>query len=218
MTGEFEEARALLERDREICEELGLRLALAGAAQIWAQLAVLTGDLELAESKLREGLAISEETGATTAISTAAALLADVLERRGALDEAATAAARSAEMSSRDDLYAHIVRGAVEARLANDVRLAEAAVAVAEPTDYLNAHADAQLSLATVYARAGRLADARAAADRACELFEQKGNLAALAAAEALAEGYAATSSPSRARQSRTRASSSSVGGTSGRR
>src|SRR6185295_4533643 len=58
----------------------------------------------------------------------------------------------------------------VEAR-----RVAEEAVALAERTDALVDHGDACLALATVLGIAGDSAGARAAAERAVELYELKG-------------------------------------------
>jgi hypothetical protein len=54
-------------------------------------------------------------------------------------------------------------------------RLAREAVALAEETDMLNAHADALLDLAEVLALAGQ--DARAELEQALALHERKGNL-----------------------------------------
>ncbi len=54
-------------------------------------------------------------------------------------------------------------------------RLAREAVALAEETDMLNAHADALIDLAEVLALAGQ--DARAELGQALALYEGKGNL-----------------------------------------
>jgi len=224
MTGEFAEARTMLERDHELSEELGLRLGIAGAAGIWYLLGLLSGDLAVAVERLRQGLALSEDAGDTTAASTLAALLADVLERQGDLAEAERLVAKSAGDSLRDDFYSRITCGSAHARLlarrgaADAEEVARAAVALAARTDYLSTHADALLSLAAVLAAAGRGSEAREAVHEACVLYERKGNVAALALARELDAGYAGTSNPSRDRQSRTCASSSSVGGTSGNR
>ena len=53
--------------------------------------------------------------------------------------------------------------------------LAREAVALADETDMLNAHADALIDLAEVLALAGQ--DARAELDGALALYERKGNL-----------------------------------------
>jgi ATP/maltotriose-dependent transcriptional regulator MalT len=70
------------------------------------------------------------------------------------------------------------VRGRVLARrgeLAKGERLAREAVALAEETDMLNAHARALIDLAEVLALAGQ--DGRAELERALALYERKGNL-----------------------------------------
>jgi hypothetical protein len=70
------------------------------------------------------------------------------------------------------------VRGQVLAQrgdLEEGERLAREAVALAEETDMLNAHADALSDLADVVSLAGR--DPRAELEQALELYERKGNL-----------------------------------------
>ncbi len=54
-------------------------------------------------------------------------------------------------------------------------RVAEAAVSLAERTDLLVDHGDACLTLATVLGAAGDVVGARAAAERAVDLYERKG-------------------------------------------
>jgi hypothetical protein len=72
----------------------------------------------------------------------------------------------------------HQVRGKVLARrgeLEEGERFAREAVAVAEETDMLNAHADALIDLAEVLALAGQ--DGRGELEQALALYELKGNL-----------------------------------------
>ena len=70
------------------------------------------------------------------------------------------------------------MRGKVLARrgeLQEGERLAREAVALADETDMLNAHADALIDLAEVLALAGQ--GGRAELDQAFALYERKGNL-----------------------------------------
>jgi hypothetical protein len=70
------------------------------------------------------------------------------------------------------------VRGKVLARrgeLEEGERLAREAVALAEETDMLNAHADALIDLSEVLTFAGE--DAQAELEQALALYERKGNL-----------------------------------------
>ena len=66
--------------------------------------------------------------------------------------------------------------------------MAEEAVALAERTDALVDHGDACLALATVLGAAGDAAGARAAAERAVELYELKGAAALAEKARGLLE------------------------------
>ena len=70
--------------------------------------------------------------------------------------------------------------------LAPAEQLAREAVRLADTTDDLNRRARAQRSLAEVLAAAGRPGDAASALQRAIELYEEKGNLAAVARLRAL--------------------------------
>ena len=55
--------------------------------------------------------------------------------------------------------------------------LVREAVALADPTDYINHEAECRMRLAEVLRAAGRPADAAGEVTRALELFERKGNL-----------------------------------------
>ena len=71
------------------------------------------------------------------------------------------------------------------------LRLAREAVALAQDSDFLPAHADALADLAEVLRLAGREDEARAALEEAIVLYEQKGNLLASAAARASLDSQA---------------------------
>jgi hypothetical protein len=67
--------------------------------------------------------------------------------------------------------------------MAEGSALAREAVSLAEPTDNLNGHAAALLSLAEVLRLSGEQREADDAVLRAMALYEQKGNLAAVSKA-----------------------------------
>ena len=76
-------------------------------------------------------------------------------------------------------------------------RVAEAAVSLAERTDVLVDHGDACLALATVLGAAGDAAGARAAAERAADLYERKGAAALAEKARRILGERAAPTAPS---------------------
>jgi class 3 adenylate cyclase len=184
MRGEFEEARALAATARHTYRELGVRLAIAGLTQVSGPLELLAGELEAAEQELREGLEIIEPVGS---VGYQAALLADVLLRRGILDEAERFASLAQAQSSDDNIAAQVVWRGVRARLEADPHLAEEAVGIADLTDALNLRADALVNLAESLHLAGEPDQAADALGRALELYERKGNVVGAARATAIA-------------------------------
>jgi len=178
MRGEFEEARALAASARSTYRELGLRLAVAGLTQLTGPLELLAGDLDAAERELREGLDILEPLGSAGYQD---ALLANVLYRRGELEEAERLVARAEAEAAEDNIAAQVEWRAVRGKLEGSVELAEAAVELAAQTDALNLRGDAELDLAETLRLAGEPDDAARAAQRAIELYEQKGNVVAAA-------------------------------------
>jgi tetratricopeptide (TPR) repeat protein len=87
-------------------------------------------------------------------------------------------------MAQEDDLDPQARTRAVRALLlerqgrhADALRLAREAVALYGASDYLDAHADMLLTLATILRAAERADEAREALDEALALYERKGNL-----------------------------------------
>ena len=56
------------------------------------------------------------------------------------------------------------------------IELAEEAVRIIEPSDFLNPRAEAHMDMAHVLNRAGRNAEALGAVEHAADLYERKGN------------------------------------------
>jgi tetratricopeptide (TPR) repeat protein len=183
MRGDFEEARSLAAAARQAYQELGLRLATAGLTQVTGPLELLAGDLEAAERELREGLEILEPLGSSGYQD---GLLAAVAYRRGDVDEAERLVERAEAEAAEDNIAAQVAWRAVRAKLERSVELAEAAVELAGRTDALNLRGDAELDLAETLRLAGEPGEAARAAQRALELYEQKGNVVAAAQAASL--------------------------------
>jgi class 3 adenylate cyclase/predicted ATPase len=183
MRGDFEEARSLAAAARQAYEELGLRLATAGLTQVTGPLELLAGDLDAAERELREGLDILQPLGSSGYQD---ALLADVVYRRGNVDEAERLLARAEAEAADDNIAAQVEWRAVRAKLEQSVELAEAAVELAGRTDALNLRGDAELDLAETLRLVGEPEEAARAVQRGLELYEQKGNVVAAAHAASL--------------------------------
>ena len=199
MQGRFGEARAFLERDQRILDELGLVLARSATAETWGIVELLAGRPEASERHVREGLAILEPTGEKSELSTLTAILAEATYRQGRFDEALDLALQSEAATAPDDLTTRVqLRGAKAKALAGQGRVAEAAdvareaAALAATTDFLNLRGEALLSLGEVLAAAGNPDGAAEVAHQAGELFERKGNLVAGARAREFLEAVPA--------------------------
>jgi class 3 adenylate cyclase/tetratricopeptide (TPR) repeat protein len=182
MRGEFAAARSRLRLAEERYQELGLRLAVAGATQISGPLELLAGDETAAERELRRGLEILHPDSSD---GYQEALLAEALYRLGRRSEAAEQVAAAAAIAHADNVQAQVAWRLVRAKLDADeapdsaVAVAREAVAIAETTDATNLLADALADLALVLSLAGDEQAAVEATRRALELYEEKGNTAA---------------------------------------
>jgi DNA-binding SARP family transcriptional activator len=151
-----------------------------------AFIAMLAGDPVTAEMHLRLGYESLSQMGEKGFLSITAALLAKAImaqgEKRHA--EASQLIEISQEAAGGEDLSAQILGQGLSARILADrgrhaeaLALASSAVALAAETDLVNQHADALLDLAHVMAASGRVTEAQAAATRALDLYQRKGNL-----------------------------------------
>jgi len=203
MRGDFTTARAFYRRCKELTSEYGLRLRQGVQTQDGAVVELLAGDPVAAELIVREGYDILAELGETGFRSSNAALLADALIAQGRLDEAADAAIDALELAQTDDVDSIGRARAAQARIAAArgqfdaaKALAREAVALHEPTEYVERHADTLVSLAQVCEAAGDTAEAFEAARSAFELYERKGDVAGVARVNTLLETLGATASP----------------------
>jgi tetratricopeptide (TPR) repeat protein len=203
MRGRFDVARGLYRRSKEIAEELGLRLQLAGVGNYSGSIEMLAGDLGAAERELRAACGTFEALGETATLSTSAAFLARTLEAQGRLDEAERFTTLSAETASADDLASQFIWRGVRARvlarrgeLERAELLAREAVALAATTDFLSLRGETLLDMAEVLRLAGDDAASASAVEEALRLFETKGNIVLAKRTQALLENLALAKRP----------------------
>ena len=189
MRGNFDLARAEIDRARTAFTELGLTTAVADICKrAAAAIELAAGNAGSAERSLREACAHLEQRQEPQVLATRAAELANVLYVEGRYDEAAVWMRSSRDSVGEDDLDAILTRLPVEAmlsvrqgRVEEGARLAHAAVELAEETDSPIRRAASLLALAEVLELAGDAENAKEHVDAALALYEQKGNTAAAA-------------------------------------
>jgi DNA-binding SARP family transcriptional activator/class 3 adenylate cyclase len=193
MEGRFDESRELLEQDRAIIEDVGLRVAAAVASEIWGIVEMLAGKPEAAERKLREGYEILDAMGEKSGLSTLAAQLAHAVYAQGRYDDAFRFTEISEEAAPEEDRSANVQWLAARAKvLARRGRAEEAeslarrAVGLAEPTDFLNLRGHALMDLGEVLRLTGRGGEAVSPVAEALQLYEQKGSTVAAGEARAV--------------------------------
>jgi tetratricopeptide (TPR) repeat protein len=151
-----------------------------------ALIAMLAGDPAAAESHLRLEYDTLHQMGERRYLASTAAKLARAIVAQGQsrYDQATRLIAISQEAAAGEDPSAQALSQGLSARILADrgqhreaEDLARSAVALAAQTDMLSHHADTLLDLAHVLAVAGRIPDAHAAASRALDLYQRKGNL-----------------------------------------
>jgi DNA-binding SARP family transcriptional activator/tetratricopeptide (TPR) repeat protein len=182
--GEFAKARELVDEAEHELTELGTPATVAvfcGAVR--SDVELLAGDLEAAETTLLEQCGYFERTRHRIGLAARAAKLAEVLYRRGRLDDAEHWAGVSRANTASDDRSGQLLLLPVEAKLLarrgslSDARkLAEHAARLADGTDGLNVIASTRLALAEVLRLAGLEHEAQIAIREAIGLFERKEN------------------------------------------
>jgi DNA-binding SARP family transcriptional activator/class 3 adenylate cyclase len=208
MEGRFDEARELLELDRAIIEDMGLRVTAAVASEIWGIVEMLAGDPAAAERRLLEGYEILEAMGEKSGLSTLAALLAHAVDAQGRHDDAYRFTQVSEESAPEEDRSANVYWLAARAKLLarrgepdEGEALARKALALAEPTDFLNMRGQVLMDLAEVLRLDDRSADAAPAVSQAVELYDLKGNRVAADAARSAQADLARTATGAAARR-----------------
>ena len=181
MTGEFEEARAMLTEALPVARELGVVAAgLIGMGG--GQVELLAGAPDAAIELFRESWDRYAEIGETGFRSTIGTLLARALIEVGRTEEAEQVLDETESFVQADDFdpqarlrWVRALILASRGETAEAERLAREAVALVEPTDYLEMRADAHVALGKVLAAANKDDEAHEAWARALALYEQKG-------------------------------------------
>jgi len=149
-------------------------------------IAMLAGDPATAEEHLRLQYDTLHQMGDRRYLAITAAKLARAIAAQGQsrYEEATRLIAISQEAAAGEDMSAQALSQGLSARILADrgqhreaVELARSAVALAAQTDLPGDRADSLLDLAHVLAAAGRIPEAHAAATRALDLYQRKGNL-----------------------------------------
>ncbi len=184
-------ARRMIDSARRSVTELGLRHALLEVEQFAGIVELIGDDPAAAELHLRKAyngfrrMGLDADTAETAALLGRACL---TLDRDAEADELCTESERLAGNALKASIAWRTLRARLLSRRGDHDearRVAEAAVSLAGRTDALVDHGDACLALATVLKAAGDAVGARAAAERAVDLYERKG-AAALARRRAL--------------------------------
>ena len=191
MLDDFEEARKLYRESRRIGEARGLESWLAALPLYSGPVELLARRPDDARRQLRRGRDLLERMGDRSRRATTAAFLAQALCEQQRDDEALRFVREAKGLAGADDVYTQVVwRGALAKVLARRGERdrarerAEEAVKLAEETDGLNLQGDAYLDLAEVQS-ADDPSGARENAVRARDLYERKGNVAAVGRANA---------------------------------
>ena len=177
--GDFAAARASFADAAAAAAELGMD-ATSGA-QMRGLVELMAGDPAAAERRLREGYDRYAELGEIGFRSTAGVILADALVRLDRDEEAE--AILDEGVLVPDDLYPQARDRAVRAQILARRGEAEAAerlireaLAIVEPTDYIELHGEVLLAFADIARRAKREDEAETSLLSALELFERKEN------------------------------------------
>lgn len=188
-------ARRMIDSARRTVTELGLRHALLEVEHFAGIAELVLDDPAAAEEHLRlayngfRRMGLDADAAETGALLARACLL---LDRDVEADELCSESERLAGHALKASITWRTVRAQLLCRNgahAEARRVAEEAVAIAERTDALVDHGDACLALATVLGAAGEVAGARAAAERAADLYERKGAVALAEKARTLLGG-----------------------------
>ncbi len=181
LRGRSDAARRMIASSRRMVEELGITQRVLEAGVFAGLIELLEGDGAAAEGQLRPAYTALCEQGLGIDAAQAAALLGRALLVQGRADEA-EALSHESEALAGDSFKAAIAwRGVrAEALAARGehtaaVEVARKAVEIAAATDDLLDHADARQALSLALRAAGRRSEADAEAERAVELWREKG-------------------------------------------
>ena len=185
MQGRLDAARDLVSQARELGEQLGLTMTLAGGVvRAAGEIELLADDPVAAESMLQTACDTLERMGDWGHYASVVPFLSDALLAQDRGEEAAPKIDTAFRRTLEEDLDARIGLHRVAAKVAahrgelqEAERLATEAVSLAERTDYLPLQGDAYRDLAEVLELSGKKQEAKAALEQALALYERKGNL-----------------------------------------
>jgi tetratricopeptide (TPR) repeat protein len=182
MNGELDIARRLYVRGRADLRDLGRGPSSAQSVIDLLQVELQGGDLAAAEREAREDVEFLMQIGEKYYLSTAAALLSRVVRDQGRDDEALVFSEVAEQASAPHDFESQALWRSVRAPIlarqggaAEAEELARAAVSIVRAAEAPHLTADALTELASVLQIAGKVDDARSAANEAVELFKLKG-------------------------------------------
>jgi len=194
MNGEFERARALYRRGRNLLRELGQGLTAASTGIDLLMVEWLAGDLATAESEVMPDYVFLMHAGETYYLSTMAALLSKVVRDQGRDDEALAFSKVAEEAAAADDIDSQAlwqsIRAPILARtgaLTEAESLARSAVELSQQSDAPQMQAETLSELAAVLALARRTKEARQEIARAIGIYQSKGDIVSAARATAWA-------------------------------
>jgi ATP/maltotriose-dependent transcriptional regulator MalT len=187
MNGELEAARVLYREGRAILRDLGQGVLSASTGIDLALVELHGGDLAAAEAAVRADCDFLESVKENYFRSTVAALLARLVRDQGRLEEALELTRVAEAATSEDDVHSQSMWRstrapilAVQGNLSGGEALARKAVEFAFTTESVNLQADALAELGWVLRAAGQHAESAEVLDRACALYEAKGDVVAL--------------------------------------
>jgi class 3 adenylate cyclase/tetratricopeptide (TPR) repeat protein len=189
MHGDFDRARRLSADARSLLAELGPTVAGASTSLEASRIETLAGDLRAAELALRRDYEALTQLGERYLLSTVAGELARVLYAQGRFDEAEKCSRHAQELADPDDIASTTLWRTVQAKLLAQKGNRDAAliligeaVDLLKRTDSVVAQAETLVDLAEVLRLAGQRKEADDVLKGAVELFEAKGNVAAVEA------------------------------------
>jgi class 3 adenylate cyclase/tetratricopeptide (TPR) repeat protein len=188
--GQFELARPLAARCREIAAESGQRADAAILTEVAWDVETLAGDLEAAERIIAEGCDRFAAMGQPSPMLESFLALSQIARGRAVdVDRLTEIAAKETGWLRATRLRVIALARAAAGDLDEAEAQARAAVEAFTTTDFLTFHADALLTLGDVLRSASRPSEADAAFQQALDLFGQKGSLVGVRIAEARLAG-----------------------------
>jgi tetratricopeptide (TPR) repeat protein len=200
MRGNIAVAREHYNKARQEGKERGQLLLAASATMEGAEAELVAGDPERAAAIALEGVGELKALGDQGWLSTVAGYAAEALCRLGRDEEAWELTNEAEAAGAPDDVITQMLVRQVRAKLharrdefVEAERLAREAVALSEPTDALEAKADAHCDLGIVLGAVGKADEALGALDDAHRLYQEKGHTAGMARTEKLRAELVAT-------------------------